>query len=1034
METQVINVEDTTPPSLDGVPADATVECDAVPTAPSLSTFDASDNCDTDVEITFAEIFTPGECVNNFTITRTWTATDDCGNQNKQTQTLIVEDTQSPELIGIPADASASCGEIPAPPAIGSDITATDNCDVNVNITFNEVQSQGNCAESYILTRTWTARDNCGNVDVQTQIVTIGDDAPPSLTGVPGDLTVECGEVPAPAEPTAIDDCTTEVPVSLSEQQINGDCPDSYELIRTWTAVDNCGNEVSESQTITVRDNTAPQLIGVPGDIIADCNEVPEPPTSDVTATDNCDINVNITFSEVTTSGACSNTFTITRTWTATDGCGNQDIQTQVITVGDNAAPTLDGIPGNLTVECDNIPTVANPTATDDCDANIEIDFTEVRTNGSCIDNYILTRTWIASDQCGNIASGIQVITVEDNTNPELVGVPENIEVGCNEIPPVVGSDEVTATDNCAIDVNVAFNEVVIEGTCADNFTLIRTWTATDNCGNQDIQSQTITVGDNEGPEFTNIPEAITVECGNIPAPVDPIVTDDCSENVTLTFNEIRTNGNCTDTYILTRTWTATDNCGNQNAASQIINVEDTTNPELIGVPTDLTIDCSELPPTPATVTATDNCAEDVQVTFNETTNTGSCASDLEIIRTWTATDNCGNQDIQTQIITLSDNEAPVIEPAPADITVECDAIPNPFILTATDDCDSDVDVTIDDVRTNGSCTHEYTLTRTWTATDDCGNEDKTTQVITVQDTTDPSLLNVPGNITVNLSAGEVIPSVPNITATDNCAINVNVSFNESVINDDCGSVITRTWTAIDNCGNSVSESQIISVTDFLSASISPEESVICAGNSIQLFATPNNLIDYTYTWTTTGGSFDNISIATPFYTNDEPGTYTVNVAITNGQGCSGSVSTTITVLDNSPGTISSNGPLCEEDDLQLMVQGGAGNYSWTGPNGFTSNEQNPAIQNVTPSNGGTYSVSFGSGECAMTLDIDVVIYPEIQGDFNKIPVTCDSLGAIFIGVIGGTGNYNYDWADLPGTDNPRDRTGLYPGIYNVTV
>ena len=74
---------------------------------------------------------------------------------------MIVEDTQSPELIGIPADASASCGEIPAPPAIGSDITATDNCDVNVNITFNEVQSQGNCAESYILTRTWTARDNC---------------------------------------------------------------------------------------------------------------------------------------------------------------------------------------------------------------------------------------------------------------------------------------------------------------------------------------------------------------------------------------------------------------------------------------------------------------------------------------------------------------------------------------------------------------------------------------------------------------------------------------------------------------------------------------------------------------------------------------------------------------------------------------------------------------------------------------------------------------------------------------------------------
>ena len=39
--------------------------------------------------------------------------------------------------------------------------TATDNCDPNPTIGFNEERTDGNCPSNYTLTRTWTATDEC---------------------------------------------------------------------------------------------------------------------------------------------------------------------------------------------------------------------------------------------------------------------------------------------------------------------------------------------------------------------------------------------------------------------------------------------------------------------------------------------------------------------------------------------------------------------------------------------------------------------------------------------------------------------------------------------------------------------------------------------------------------------------------------------------------------------------------------------------------------------------------------------------------
>ena len=735
-QTQVITIQDTTDPVLSGVPSDITVECDNVPAAASPT---ATDNCDADVEITYSEVRTDGNCPDNYTLTRTWTATDNCGNASTQTQVITIQDTTDPVLSGVPSDITVECDNVPD----AASPTATDNCDADVEITYSEVRTDGNCPDNYTLTRTWTATDNCGNASTQTQVITIQDTTDPVLSGVPSDITVECDNVPAAASPTATDNCDADVEITYSEVRTDGNCPDNYTLTRTWTATDNCGNASTQTQVITIQDTTDPVLSGVPGDITVECDNVPA--AASPTATDNCDADVEITYSEVRTDGNCPDNYTLTRTWTATDNCGNASTQTQVITIQDTTDPVLSGVPGDITVECDNVPDAASPTATDNCDADVEITYSEVRTDGNCPDNYTLTRTWTATDNCGNASTQTQVITIQDTTDPVLSGVPGDITVECDNVPDAASP---TATDNCDADVEITYSEVRTDGNCPDNYTLTRTWTATDNCGNASTQTQVITIQDTTDPVLSGVPGDITVECDNVPDAASPTATDNCDADVEITYSEVRTDGNCPDNYTLTRTWTATDNCGNASTQTQVITIQDTTDPVLSGVPSDITVECDNVPAA-ASPTATDNCDADVEITYSEVRTDGNCPDNYTLTRTWTATDNCGNASTQTQVITIQDTTDPVLSGVPSDITVECDNVPDAASPTATDNCDADVEITYSEVRTDGNCPDNYTLTRTWTATDNCGNASTQTQVITIQDTTDPVLSGVPSDITV---------------------------------------------------------------------------------------------------------------------------------------------------------------------------------------------------------------------------------------------------------------------------------------------
>ncbi len=87
-------------------------------------------------------------------------------------------------------------------------------------------------------------------------------------------------------------------------------------------------------------DTNPPTMINVPTDVTIGCDdEVPAP--GQVFAYDSCP-GIYLDYMEQTgeTIGNCG-TYTITRTWTATDLCDNQTVRKQVITVQDLAAPEI---------------------------------------------------------------------------------------------------------------------------------------------------------------------------------------------------------------------------------------------------------------------------------------------------------------------------------------------------------------------------------------------------------------------------------------------------------------------------------------------------------------------------------------------------------------------------------------------------------------------------------------------------------------------------------------------------------------------
>ncbi len=395
-----------------------------------------------------------------------------------------------------------------------------------------------------------------------------GDECPPDACTIecPPDVTVECDGSTDPMDtgmPTCMDTCIGDCVTEHSDSMM-GTCPTV--ITRTWTCTCTSSGATSMcTQMITVDDTMPPEITCPAGFSVQCADDVPACDPLDASATDNCDLAVDIACVQgPLVGGACGGT--VTNTYTATDDCGNTDVCTQTITVNDTTPPEIT-CPAGFSVQCEGDVPACDPldaSATDNCDLDVDIACVQgPLVGGAC--GGTVTNTYTATDDCGNTDVCTQTITVNDTTPPEIT-CPAGFSVQCEGDVPACDPLDASATDNCDLDVDIACVQgPLVGGACGG--TVTNTYTATDDCGNTDVCTQTITVNDTTPPEITCPPDEMYM-CTDCTPVGMATATDNCDDDVEITFEE-DVMGVCP--RVITRTWTATDDCGNTSTCVQTI-------------------------------------------------------------------------------------------------------------------------------------------------------------------------------------------------------------------------------------------------------------------------------------------------------------------------------------------------------------------------------------------------------------------------------------------------------------------------------
>ena len=326
-----------------------------------------------------------------------------------------------------------------------------------------------------------------------------------------------------------------------------------------------------------------------------------------------------------------------------------------------------------------------------------------------------------------------------------------------------------------------------------------------------------VTVSDDTDPTASN-PDPINVQCiGDVPSPDITVVDDEadnCSTPTVAWVSDVSDNGSCPE--IITRTYSVTDACGNSINVTQTITVNDDTDPTATN-PDPINVQCIGDVPVPNISVVddeADNCSTPTVAWVSDISDNGSCP---EIItRTYSVTDDCGNSINVTQTITVNDDTDPTAtNPDPIDVQCISD-VPAPDISVVDDEADNCSTPTVawvSDVSDNNTCPE--VITRTYSVTDDCGNSINVTQTITVNDDTPPVITNCPADVILEYGSSEepTAEGAGIVTATDNCST-PTIDSDDVRTTVGCQTLITRTWTVTDDCGNTASCVQHIIIRD----------------------------------------------------------------------------------------------------------------------------------------------------------------------------------------------------------------------------
>ena len=516
------------------------------------------------------------------------------------------------------------------------------------------------------------------------------------------------------------------------------------------------------------------------------------------------------------------------------------------------------------------------------------------------------------------------------------------------------------------------------------------------------------------------------IECiGDVPPSDITLVTNIISEcPTTVAFvSDVSNGSSCPE--VITRTYSVTDDCGNSTTVTQVITVDDITAPTASN-PAGIAVECfGDVPAFDVSVVsdAADNCTVSPVVAFVSDVSNGSSCPEV-ITRTYSVTDDCGNSTIVIQTITVGDITAPTAV-NPTDIVIPIGPAPAPDINQVLDEADnctvSPVVAFVSDVSDGVECPE--TITRTFSVTDDCGNQILVTQTIVIGggNVPEPTVsANGPicegedaiftiegindaivtydvglGPQTTVLTGGISIITVPSAAPPNSTITLSNIS------DETCSSVLNLTATTIVNTPALPSFVQLGSY---------------CEGGTPDIL---NNISieGLSGTWSPTA-----INTAAP-------GTSTYSFSVDAGQ-CAIGTTMNVTVTSPAPPAFTQIAPIC--------INAGAPALPGTSDNGFTGT-WTPSTINTASAGISTYTFTPDAGLCTIsaTMDITIVELPFVDPGTDQIISCITNVGGAQIGSPAVPGN-THSWSPAAGLTDANNSNPIANPVgtttYTVTV
>ena len=543
----------------------------------------------------------------------------------------------------------------------------------------------------------------------------------------------------------------------------------------------------------------------------------------DNNSTGGCNISGTLTPTTTGTADLCGGT--ITNVWETTDTCGRVISHTQVITV--NPVPEADFInpPADTTVSCDAVPTTAPDLAysngeTGVCEISGIATPVQVGSGDEC--GGTISYKWDIVDACGRMKTHTQTITITPMSPPVFINPPADTSVECDAIPTTAPDLMYTNGEIGSCEVMGSVSPTMSGGGDECGGSIMWTWDFTDPCGNNINHVQTITIIPIPQAAFINPPADTTVTCDGIPTSPPDLdytnnVTGACEIDGSATATVSGGGDECGGDIVYT--WEFTDQCGRSITHVQTISITPIPEAAFVNLPPNETVSCDAIPPPATDLEYTNSesgvCEISGMAPPSITDNSSACGGTIENV--WEFTDQCGRPISHTQIITVDPAPQGSFINPPADITVSCDmlpAAPASLMLTNSESGVCLIEATVPGTVIGTPSPCGGTIQYEWEHTDDCGRVTTYTQDITITQASQASFATPPADITVDCNNIPLPGAALDYTngQTGVCAIAGSVDAIRSGSSDECGGILTDTWTFVDPCGRVITASRTITV------------------------------------------------------------------------------------------------------------------------------------------------------------------------------------------------------------------------------